>query len=547
MMVENKFRFRIAGIRNLAVSLFFSGERDGAHSQVARDVRFVLPALFLVVVGLALWVSTHYSSFAGVVSAGLVFVLLINALVRLTNTMASKHMQLVPKFRGVAGWLMLMLCGLAVYLSSVFILMGSYSILAIVGLWLTLKVKNEAQRHALVLVFLVGIELVVLVICTQLGTFEQTASAVVVLMVQLRLVAVVAVAFLTLALLQMSPFLGAVAGLLSALAWLLTGASLHYFKAPLYSGFGTIFNIGSIFGDGLVGDLVFYALAVILLRVLFAIAVQGAALRRSGKFKWLSGLAQEPTLSLAKMPTGGVRMGKTWSWLPSYNFWLLRASSAPFDFNRLVAYCFPREMHWAMGYAVAFAIGGVVLILGFLLPVTGQITAKAVIAFLPDIFLACTLVLCGRQLASRLRYKREHSLLSLTPNWPKPRVVNRAYAQHLLLFFFAMAASAAVVKVVVGSVFGLATTLPVTIVASLLGIFLPIIFVLPVSVGVPLTNVFALPTALLAICIFSLIGGLLRQGSLMLATYFCAACVVGAAYRYWRYVGGKAALPVSPI
>ncbi len=498
--------------------------------------RFFLPAVFLIALLLSCWTSQYFPMATSYATAALVGIWFIYAAALLHRKSSLQQITLVPHFKVSASWFLVAVCVAAPWLASAYMLMLNFSALGIVCLLFALKIQCAQRRIVTVCVVLLVTEVAALWLYSghgmhsAMGTYGELSSMIEAVFVQLRWASVIAVVFLAMALASISPILGLLTFALVATLWSKFFGMVNFLPASL--------NRASI---GLAGsDVATFALALALLGLLLMVTLNKKLLLNKRKITSLVAFWQ-PTKSGSKTPTPGFVS----SWLPAYGFLLSRASTATFNFNRLLPYAFPRELHWSVPYLVGLVVTALVAIVAWFAGIKKPYELVDLSSTFAMVFFAQSQFYVSRYRLGLNHSQREHAMLRLTPKWPTHANVNAAYARHVLLYFFSISAVSAILQVGVAFSVGFEPLLRSKTSAVLIVSFLlAIIFALPQrgdstrSRARHLNSMWVYAAGLLA---FMLIGLYFRNFAYL--QFVCAVCMICAVYRYWHFVRGPKALP----
>ena len=491
------------------------------------------PALFLVFALPAMWASPLFDGIGGVVSAALMLMWWVNTVMTIRGTALLQHNVLLPHFKTSMAWLLLLLFGATVLLATAYVMLVNWAVLALAALYLSLKIRHETTRIIATIVVVVLTECAVVLLHGAGATWW--TMLVVAINAQISLATWVAMLFLTIALVVVSPLAGLVSGLIGASLWNSAAYRLRDFalSSKVISEANVVPEFSHmLFVAGLVG---------VLLAVIFNVEFLRGVRRNRG----LMLLLRPAQLTYEALPMSVTAIRRGWAWLPGYVGLLHRAAAAPFSLTRLLPFAFPRDFHWRMVHVVGLAVAACFMLAMWITAADDGYKFANLSSQFTAVFLLYTVIYISRFRLSVHQYHREHKLLSLTPNWPQPHAVNRAVALHILKFFLSILVAAIAVKVGVAYVGGFdASIKPITAVALCVCFLLAFIFALPPPGNRPFSKIrhsIAMWWCFAAYMIFGIICSL---GQLVLALCFAMVCVVAAVLQYRRFVRAPGAEPV---
>ena len=491
------------------------------------------PALFLVFALPAMWASPFFDGVGGVVSAALMLMWWVNTVMTIRSTALLQHNVLLPHFKTSMARLLLLLFGVTVMLATAYVMLVNWAVLALATLYLSLKIRHETTRIIATIVVLMLTECAV-VLLHGAGVPWWT-TLVVAIKAQICLATWIAMLFLTIALVVVSPLAGLVSGLIGASLW--NSAAYRLRDFALSSRMISDANVVPEFSHMLFVT----GLAGVLLAVIFNVGFLRGVRRNRG----LMLLLRPAQLTYEALPMSVAAIRKGWAWLPGYGGLLQRAAAAPFSLQRLLPFAFPRDFHWRMvcviGLAVAACFMGAVW---FTAADDGYKFANLSSQF-TAVFLLYTVIYISRFRLSVHQYHREHKLLSLTPNWQQRHEVNRALALHILKFYLSILVAAIAVKVGVAYVGGFdASIKPITAVALCVCFLLAFMFALPRRGDRPFSKIRHSISMWWCFAAYMIFGIICSLGQLVLAVCFAMVCVVAAVLQYRRFVRAHSAVPV---
>ncbi len=491
------------------------------------------PALFLVFALPAMWASPFFDGAGGVVSAALMLMWWVNTVMTIRSTALLQHNVLLPHFKSSMAWLLLLLFGVTVMLATAYVMLVNWAVLALAALYFSLKIRHETTRIIATIVVVVLTECAVVLLHGAGATWWTTL--VVAISAQICLATWIAMLFLTIALVVVSPLAGLASGLMASSLW--NSAAYRLRDFALSSRMNSDANVvpefsHMLFVAGLVG---------VLLAVIFNVEFLRGVRRNRG----LMLLLRPAQLTYEALPISLSAIRKGWAWLPGYGGLLHRAAAVPFSLTRLLPFAFPRDFHWRMVHVVGLAVAACFICAMWFTAADDRTKFANFSSQFTAVFLLYTVIYISRFRLSVHQYHREHKLLSLTPNWPQPQVVNRAVALHILKFFLSILVAAIAVKVGVAYAGGFdASIKPITAVALCVCFLLAFIFALPPLGNRPFSKIWHSIGMWCCFAAYMIFGVICSLGQLVLAVCFALVCIVGAVLQYRRFVRAHSVVPV---